>query len=192
MRDGQNLGSAQIPERLAICSRVEELEIARDRLHYRLLSGSGPPQGWVSIRLKDKALLEPCKEQLGTTTQPPPLAAATSPWEPPKVAAESDYKRRVARLQEQYPGLSDHVLPAGASTWAPRDLEHYFESGGMMEPTGGTSSVFLYRPARDAQVPGYPLQLVEDDEGDRAHEFFVEDLETGEMRSCLVSVHLTL
>mmetsp|Transcript_88874 Transcript_88874/g.259755 ORF Transcript_88874/g.259755 Transcript_88874/m.259755 type:complete len:122 (+) Transcript_88874:68-433(+) len=39
----------------------------------------------------------------------------------------------------------------------------------------------------DADVPGFPLPQVEDDDGDEAHEFLVEDRSTGELQSLVES-----
>ena len=38
--------------------RVEELDLVGERLHYKLVSGTGPAEGWVSLSLKDKPLLQ--------------------------------------------------------------------------------------------------------------------------------------
>lgn len=57
-RAGQALDSEKLPDRLATGSRVDELEIVGDRLRYRLREGSGPKEGWVSIRIKDKELMK--------------------------------------------------------------------------------------------------------------------------------------
>jgi len=43
--------------RLATGSIVEELSLVEERLHYRRISGKGPTEGWVSLKLKDKPLL---------------------------------------------------------------------------------------------------------------------------------------
>ena len=52
-RDGLSAGlrSADRPERSA-GAEVQELELANERLHFRLLRGVGPKEGWVSLRLK--------------------------------------------------------------------------------------------------------------------------------------------
>lgn len=42
--------------------------------------------------------------------------------------------------------------------------------------------LFLYRPNGDAPVTTYVRPLVTDADGDEGHEFFVEDLETGELK----------
>lgn len=59
VRTGKDLTSPQAPERLSTSAVVEELERQGDRLRYRRLTGDGPAEGWVSLRLKDKVLLEP-------------------------------------------------------------------------------------------------------------------------------------
>merc|ERR1719387_495442 len=42
--------------------------------------------------------------------------------------------------------------------------------------------LFVYRPNRDGTVPGYLVPMVKDEDEDEGHEFFVEDLTTGELR----------
>eukprot|EP00747_Dinoflagellata_sp_TGD_P070710 gnl/TRDRNA2_/TRDRNA2_156714_c1_seq2.p1 gnl/TRDRNA2_/TRDRNA2_156714_c1~~gnl/TRDRNA2_/TRDRNA2_156714_c1_seq2.p1 ORF type:complete len:464 (-),score=91.28 gnl/TRDRNA2_/TRDRNA2_156714_c1_seq2:587-1933(-) len=59
VREGSDLKSAQVSERLATGAIVEQLEIISDRLRYRLLEGTGPPSGWVSIRISGKVLVQP-------------------------------------------------------------------------------------------------------------------------------------
>lgn len=57
VREGRDLSSPQLRDRLATGALVEEEELTLDRLHYRRLTGRGPDSGWVSIKLKDKDLL---------------------------------------------------------------------------------------------------------------------------------------
>ncbi|CAL1173031.1 unnamed protein product [Cladocopium goreaui] len=57
VRAGQGTSSEQLPERLSTGAVVEELQLVGERLQYQLRSGEGPKTGWVSISLKDKALL---------------------------------------------------------------------------------------------------------------------------------------
>eukprot|EP00930_Biecheleria_cincta_P063154 TRINITY_DN4864_c0_g1_i4.p1 TRINITY_DN4864_c0_g1~~TRINITY_DN4864_c0_g1_i4.p1 ORF type:complete len:443 (+),score=82.27 TRINITY_DN4864_c0_g1_i4:33-1331(+) len=57
VREGQDLASAVVPQRLSTGAFVQGRELAGERLHYELLQGSGPASGWVSLRLKDKELL---------------------------------------------------------------------------------------------------------------------------------------
>mmetsp|Transcript_63059 Transcript_63059/g.148085 ORF Transcript_63059/g.148085 Transcript_63059/m.148085 type:complete len:367 (+) Transcript_63059:27-1127(+) len=58
VRSGQATSSEQLAERLSTGATVTELELLGERLHYQLLTGTGPAKGWVSISLKDKALLQ--------------------------------------------------------------------------------------------------------------------------------------
>lgn len=52
VRTGQSLTSSQSPDRLSTGAIVKELALDGERLHYELVSGSGPSEGWVSLRLK--------------------------------------------------------------------------------------------------------------------------------------------
>ena len=36
---------------------MEELELVGERLHYKLREGTGPADGWVSLKLKEKPLV---------------------------------------------------------------------------------------------------------------------------------------
>jgi len=59
VRTGQDLNSPQEPIRLSTGSVVVEQELASasGRLRYAIHSGTGPREGWVSVKLKDKDLL---------------------------------------------------------------------------------------------------------------------------------------
>eukprot|EP00440_Ansanella_granifera_P045093 gb/GFBE01048869.1/.p1 GENE.gb/GFBE01048869.1/~~gb/GFBE01048869.1/.p1 ORF type:complete len:410 (+),score=162.47 gb/GFBE01048869.1/:1-1230(+) len=56
VRDGESTKSTQLEERLSTNALVEEIALKGDRLHYKLKTGTGPKEGWVSIKLKDKEL----------------------------------------------------------------------------------------------------------------------------------------
>lgn len=47
------LSSSAYEVRLATGSRIEELEVSGNRLHYRRLRGDGPNVGWVNLKGKD-------------------------------------------------------------------------------------------------------------------------------------------
>mmetsp|Transcript_35157 Transcript_35157/g.81624 ORF Transcript_35157/g.81624 Transcript_35157/m.81624 type:complete len:590 (+) Transcript_35157:57-1826(+) len=57
VREGEGTTSAQLGERLSTGALVEELALKGDRLYYKLIVGSGPSKGWVSIKLPNKELL---------------------------------------------------------------------------------------------------------------------------------------
>lgn len=63
VRIGKELGSSRLADRLGTGALVQELQLTGDRLKYRLLAGSGPPEGWVSVKLGSKELLQRCTEQ---------------------------------------------------------------------------------------------------------------------------------
>lgn len=170
VRGGVKLTSTEFPLKLATGSIILQKERSGERLRYGLLEGKGPPEGWVSVRLKDKALLEPVQEPLfappaksapptgsraapkaaaaGTATAPPgnPFAAAAAQQQQeakPAVNADASYEARVQALRDQYPGFEEQ-LPAEAQKWSQKDLENYFESGGFIKPKPG-------RPAQAQQ-----------------------------------------
>lgn len=56
VRQGPSVKSPQLPERLSTDAIVSERELQGERLNYVLRSGTGPKEGWVSVRLKDNEL----------------------------------------------------------------------------------------------------------------------------------------
>ncbi|CAJ1391988.1 unnamed protein product [Effrenium voratum] len=57
VRRGAGLESEVLSERLSCGALVQELSRQNSRLQFRLLQGHGPSRGWVSVRVKDTALL---------------------------------------------------------------------------------------------------------------------------------------
>mmetsp|Transcript_10788 Transcript_10788/g.24358 ORF Transcript_10788/g.24358 Transcript_10788/m.24358 type:complete len:751 (+) Transcript_10788:43-2295(+) len=57
VREGVNLKSKELPEKLATGTVVQELELQGERLRYKRLRGEGPLTGWVSTKTKEKDLL---------------------------------------------------------------------------------------------------------------------------------------
>ena len=57
VRTEESLSSAVLG-RLTTGSLVEELQRCGHRLHFKLLSGLGPQEGWISLQLQGKALAE--------------------------------------------------------------------------------------------------------------------------------------
>lgn len=58
VREGRDLTSPQTAKRVSTGALVEEIEIFGERLHYKLSEGTGPPEGWISLKIKDKALVQ--------------------------------------------------------------------------------------------------------------------------------------
>jgi len=56
VREGKETASAQTKDRLSTGALIEEIELAGERLNYKLVSGTGPEVGWISIKLPGKDL----------------------------------------------------------------------------------------------------------------------------------------
>mmetsp|Transcript_88701 Transcript_88701/g.185426 ORF Transcript_88701/g.185426 Transcript_88701/m.185426 type:complete len:403 (+) Transcript_88701:210-1418(+) len=76
VREGEGLKSPACEDRLSTGATVEELELKGDRLKYKLLIGTGPAVGWVSLKITGKDLLIK-KEATGTAPAAAPAAAAS-------------------------------------------------------------------------------------------------------------------
>lgn len=135
VRAGQDLASSPL-DRLSTAAVVEELERSGDRLHYKLVTGTGPDEGWVSIRLKDKILLE----QRGTDglkpdgDSPSKATSAGSPSKATSAGNATDYETRLAELRRKWPACAELEVPLNASKWSVKELENFFESGGFIKP----------------------------------------------------------
>lgn len=79
---------------------VEELQLSGERLHYRLRSGKGPSEGWVSLRLKGKALL--AREQ-------PDGGQAAAEVDDPSLTPEARYVADMERLRASYKEVASLV-----------------------------------------------------------------------------------
>eukprot|EP00913_Durusdinium_trenchii_P004666 g4331.t1 len=58
VREEADLKSAELHSRLAPGVFVQQVALQGERLHFSKLCGDGPDSGWVSLRLKEKPLLE--------------------------------------------------------------------------------------------------------------------------------------
>lgn len=56
VREGEATASAQTSERLSTGALIEEVELKGERLNYKLIQGTGPATGWISIKLPGKDL----------------------------------------------------------------------------------------------------------------------------------------
>lgn len=193
VRSGRELTSPQAAERLSTSALVEELERHGERLHYKLLAGTGPSEGWVSLKLKDKVLLEQRNATRSQSAKPAPVPQNTQhpkpkssaqqkaeplekPKDPkPKPSAQQkvepaekrstnddsphDYQARLADLRERYAHLELDV-PYDAYKWTPEELENYFESGGFIKPVKTakqeTAPEHKPRQERKTSVPDVP------------------------------------
>lgn len=56
-REGKELKSKELPDRLRTGSLVRQVELVGERLSYERLSGAGPLKGWVSLQMKGADLV---------------------------------------------------------------------------------------------------------------------------------------
>jgi len=64
VRGEKEVTSSEVGVRLATGSVVRELERVEERLHYSMVTGSGPETGWVSLHFREKPLLVCCEKSL--------------------------------------------------------------------------------------------------------------------------------
>mmetsp|Transcript_46640 Transcript_46640/g.85664 ORF Transcript_46640/g.85664 Transcript_46640/m.85664 type:complete len:827 (-) Transcript_46640:46-2526(-) len=57
VREALELNSS-LSGRLSSGARVEEVQLVSTRLHYKKISGSGPSQGWITVKTKDRVLAQ--------------------------------------------------------------------------------------------------------------------------------------
>jgi [acyl-carrier-protein] S-malonyltransferase len=57
VREGESTKAKEAGSRLSMGALIEELELKGDRLNYKLLEGTGPDSGWVSIKITGKDLV---------------------------------------------------------------------------------------------------------------------------------------
>lgn len=98
VREGQDIMSEELPERLESGAFVRALEYCRccSRMRYELIVGRGPQTGWVSTRFKGQDLLTKKKSK-------------------PKAAAKRRSKSRVSAIQEaEVPAASPAASAAAA------------------------------------------------------------------------------
>lgn len=79
VRVGHKLMSKELPDRLEAGAVVEELQFIPGnwRLHYRLIKGKGPKEGWISVQTSEKVNLRPLFR-----TEGPAAAPALRPQDP--------------------------------------------------------------------------------------------------------------
>lgn len=57
VRDGQQIISTRLRDRLATGAIIEQQRLVGDRLHFKKVSGQGPAHGWVSVTVSGKRIL---------------------------------------------------------------------------------------------------------------------------------------
>lgn len=64
VREGKDLKSKQCDDRLSHGAVVEQIALEGDRLNYKVVTGTGPATGWVSLKISGKDLVVPKTEEL--------------------------------------------------------------------------------------------------------------------------------
>eukprot|EP00408_Alexandrium_pacificum_P064715 CAMPEP_0171177742 /NCGR_PEP_ID=MMETSP0790-20130122/12396_1 /TAXON_ID=2925 /ORGANISM="Alexandrium catenella, Strain OF101" /LENGTH=553 /DNA_ID=CAMNT_0011642649 /DNA_START=104 /DNA_END=1763 /DNA_ORIENTATION=- len=113
VREGRELNSPAEAERLSTGALVLELELAGDRLWFERLTGAGPDRGWVSTRLKEKALLERTERQ---PTEAEAKARAAERVLPPEVAAALSQASAALSADAKFEAAND-AFTAMAEVW---------------------------------------------------------------------------
>mmetsp|Transcript_80881 Transcript_80881/g.237743 ORF Transcript_80881/g.237743 Transcript_80881/m.237743 type:complete len:1312 (+) Transcript_80881:71-4006(+) len=67
VRTGRDMSATKEEARLSTGALVEEIGLEDKRLHYKLLEGSGPKRGWVSVEISNKALLVRSSKEVDPT-----------------------------------------------------------------------------------------------------------------------------
>eukprot|EP00931_Biecheleriopsis_adriatica_P058118 TRINITY_DN34532_c0_g1_i2.p1 TRINITY_DN34532_c0_g1~~TRINITY_DN34532_c0_g1_i2.p1 ORF type:complete len:427 (+),score=89.17 TRINITY_DN34532_c0_g1_i2:106-1281(+) len=105
VRQGQELSSPAAADRLSTGAEVEQLELVGDRLRYRLLTGTGPKDGWVSVRISGKDLLKKQASEAGSQVAiSRPLAGGQV------VGPSSGYRHRWAVNIDDWMPIGDAVM----------------------------------------------------------------------------------
>eukprot|EP00933_Yihiella_yeosuensis_P057243 TRINITY_DN5690_c0_g1_i1.p1 TRINITY_DN5690_c0_g1~~TRINITY_DN5690_c0_g1_i1.p1 ORF type:complete len:468 (+),score=90.51 TRINITY_DN5690_c0_g1_i1:46-1449(+) len=112
VRQGKELASEAASERVSTGAEVEQLELIGDRLHYRLISGTGPKEGWVSIKISGKELAAPkVQSSENLAEEPSKKASPVLPIalkERKVVGPGSGYRHRWAVNIEDWKPLGEH------------------------------------------------------------------------------------
>lgn len=102
VRESREVSSPQESTRLSTGSVVSEEERAGDRLRFQLISGAGPVNGWVSIRIRDKELMAP------TSTEH--VADSVSIQGEVQVKPRASQAKLAAQVSQKYPNAQSGIL----------------------------------------------------------------------------------
>lgn len=72
VRESESTTSEALQARLETRATVEELALRGDRLQFKLLTGDGPPTGWVSVKISGKILMDKAQAVSALGVWPPP------------------------------------------------------------------------------------------------------------------------
>lgn len=144
IREGQATTSAQCPERLSYGAMVEEIQLVKERLQFKKLSGTGPETGWASIKVSGKDLLvrqsggpqEPAPTGVGAPNVTRNAAKAGPTSEAARPPAKDGFFVWQEEFRETYGHIFDSCTPPmpDALSWTKPELEMFYESSGQIKP----------------------------------------------------------
>eukprot|EP00405_Crypthecodinium_cohnii_P034244 CAMPEP_0206531832 /NCGR_PEP_ID=MMETSP0325_2-20121206/3995_1 /ASSEMBLY_ACC=CAM_ASM_000347 /TAXON_ID=2866 /ORGANISM="Crypthecodinium cohnii, Strain Seligo" /LENGTH=635 /DNA_ID=CAMNT_0054028141 /DNA_START=33 /DNA_END=1941 /DNA_ORIENTATION=- len=120
VREGQQLASPALDERLATDSEIEEIKLVGDRLQFRRLNGSGPNEGWISTKITGKALAE---------LVPPKVSAPTSAAGTVSAGIGGDANEEPAWIEESRQKLK--MFREGTPVLAPKNTAVRLRTAGL-------------------------------------------------------------
>lgn len=106
VRAGESTGSKGLADRLSTGAIVEQLAVVGDRLHYKLISGTGPAEGWVAIRLPDKVLCVKVDDSKLESKTPKVVCSSAEEWLARPHPAEKRCLAEWAKDSPQWPGIA--------------------------------------------------------------------------------------
>lgn len=84
------LKSPELPDRLSTGALVQELELQGDRLRFKRITGTGPEEGWISVKITGKELAirttKSAEPAPAVEVSPPPTAVGPKGEEPLPIA----------------------------------------------------------------------------------------------------------
>jgi len=162
VREGKETSSPQLCERLTTGAVVKELALVGQRLHFELITGSGPSTGWVSITLSGKPLLVQSDQSEASAklnwTPATPLVPVDRP-KPEQVPAEVVATRKLfdkknlesilANINQNEPGEYFHMpfphTPAQLEEFGKDWLTRAFQAAGTLPMDNSVQRVVSVR-----------------------------------------------
>lgn len=110
VRAGQDTRSDALA-RISTGAYVEELDLFGDRLHYRKLSGTGPKEGWVSIKTQEKDLCVRVKKKVEEVEETGDAASAPKGMAAPKLMDEPPIPAAAPRCLRPASEIAAKLIP---------------------------------------------------------------------------------